>query len=244
MQKLAIVTGASRGIGRATALRLAQENYSIVVNYNADHAGAQQVVEEIRATNGRAKAIQADISKETDVLRLFDQASALGELHVLVNNAGILRPQMRLEAMSLQRVREVFEANVFGVFLCCRQAATMIPDHVGASIVNVSSIAAKTGSPNEYVDYAASKGAVDSLTLGLAKELAPRGIRVNAVRPGMVRTDIHAAGGEPDRVDRLAAKIPLKRGGEAQEVADSIAWLASDQASYCTGALLDIAGGL
>lgn len=244
MNKIAIVTGASRGIGRATALRLAEDRYGVVVNYQYDAKAANRVVQEIRAKGFEASAIRADISKEADVTRLFDKAAMLGELQVLVNNAGILRPQMRLEEMSFERVKAVFDANVFGVFLCCRQAIRMMPEHSDASIINVSSIAAKTGSPNEYVDYAASKGAVDSLTIGLAKELASRGIRVNAVRPGMVKTEIHAAGGEPNRVQRLAANIPLKRGGEANEIADAIAWLASEKSSYCTGTLLDIAGGL
>ncbi len=244
MQKLAIVTGASRGIGRATALTLSQNDYAVAVNYQSDCNAAESVVKEIRAGGGQAMAIKADVSKEKDVQCLFDSAAQLGELNLLVNNAGILRPQMRLQEMSLSRVRAIFEANVYGVFLCCRQAALTMSEHAGASIINVSSIAAKTGSANEYIDYAASKGAVDTLTIGLAKELAPRGIRVNAVRPGMVYTEIHAAGGEPNRVDRLASRIPLQRGGEAQEVANSVAWLASEQAAYCTGTLLDIAGGL
>lgn len=244
MKNLAIVTGASRGIGRSTAFSLAANGYSVAVNYQYDEKAALEVVGGIQAAGGVAKAIQADVTSEADVIRLFDSAIELGELKVLVNNAGILRPQLRLEEMSLERVKAVFEANVYGVFLGCRQAARMMADHSGASIVNVSSIAAKTGSANEYVDYAASKGAVDTLTIGLAKELSGRGIRVNAVRPGMIHTEIHTAGGEPNRVDRLASKIPLLRGGNADEVAQGIVWLCSEQASYCTGTLLDVAGGL
>ncbi len=244
MKNLAIVSGASRGIGRAVAIKLATNGYAVAINYLHDRASAVEVVAEIEAVGGVAKAIQADVANETDVIRLFDRSLELGELKVLVNNAGILRPQLRLEEMSLERVKAVFETNVYGVFLMCKQAARVMSDHCGANIVNVSSIASKTGSANEYVDYAASKGAVDSLTIGLAKELASRGIRVNAVRPGMIHTEIHAAGGEPNRVDRLASKIPLNRGGKVNEVAESIVWLSSGQASYCTGALLDVAGGL
>ena len=244
MKKIAMVTGGSRGIGRLTAMRLADEGYMVAVNYSNDSNAAESVVEEIINAGGEALAIHADVTKQHDVRAMFEQASQVGELHILVNNAGILRQQMPLQDMTLERVKSVFETNVYGLILCCQQAIAIMPEHSNASIINVSSIAAKTGSPNEYVDYAASKGAVDTLTIGLAKELAPKGIRVNAVRPGMIKTTIHASGGEPDRVSRLAAKIPLQRGGDAQEVANAIVWLASEQASYCTGTLLDVAGGL
>lgn len=244
MTRLAIVTGAGRGIGRATALRLAEDGYAVAVNFYRDASAANSVVDQIVSEGGQASAIQADVSQEAEVKGLFTQADALGELHVLVNNAGILQAQMPVQEMSLARIKAIFETNVYGTILCCQQAVDRMPEHSGASIINVSSIAAKTGSANEYVDYAASKGAVDSLTIGLSKELAAKGIRVNAVRPGMIDTHIHASGGEPVRVARLAKSIPMRRGGKAQEVADSIAWLASDQASYCTGVLLDVAGGL
>lgn len=244
MRKLAIVTGAGRGIGRATAIKLAQDGYAVAVNYLNDAAAAQEVVDAIIALGGSAKLVQADVSKEADVVRMFEEAELLGDLKLLVNNAGVLQTQMRLQDMSLSRIKSIFETNVYGVILCCKQAALKMADHSGASIVNVSSVAAKTGSPNEYIDYAASKGAVDSVTVGLAKELAVRGIRVNGVRPGLIETDIHASGGEPNRVARIASSIPMGRGGAADEVANAIAWLACEQASYCTGVCLDVAGGL
>jgi NAD(P)-dependent dehydrogenase (short-subunit alcohol dehydrogenase family) len=247
MEKTMIVTGASRGIGAATALLAAKEGYSVVVNYRRDEEAADSVVQSIVSAGGKAVAIQADVSEEADVIRLFDESDRqFGQLHSLVNNAGVLEPQMRFEEMGSDRLWRIFAANTLGPMLCSREAIKrMSLKHggLGGSIVNVSSLASKTGSPNEYVDYAASKGALDSFTLGLAGELAGEGIRVNAVRPAYIFTDIHAAGGEPDRVDRIKSSIPLKRGGLASEVAQAILWLASEKSSYSTGIFIDVTGG-
>jgi NAD(P)-dependent dehydrogenase (short-subunit alcohol dehydrogenase family) len=247
MQKILLVTGASRGIGAATARRAAREGYAVCVNYRTEKAAAESVVDDIQRSGGRAIAVQADIANEHDVQRLFDTCDReLGRLTALVNNAGILETQMRVESIDRARLERVFAANVFGVFACTREAIRrMSTKHGGAggAIVNVSSVAARLGSPREYVDYAASKGAVDTLTIGVAQEVAEEGIRVNGVRPGFIYTDIHASGGEPGRVDRVKAFVPLKRGGTAEEVAAAILWLLSDDASFTTGAILDVAGG-
>lgn len=247
MSKVMLITGASRGIGAATARLAAGQGYRVVINYQRNREAADALVEAIMITGGEALAVQADVADEAQVRRLFSEVDArLGRLDVLVNNAGILEQQMRLERMSLERWQRVFATNVYGSFLCSREAIARMSTRQGGRggvIVNVSSIAARLGAPEEYIDYAAAKGAVDSMTIGLAKELASDGIRVNAVRPGVIDTEIHASGGEPQRVARVAASIPLGRGGQAEEVAEAILWLASEQASYTTGSLLDVSGG-
>ncbi|QDY42921.1 SDR family oxidoreductase [Candidatus Pantoea soli] len=244
--ELALVTGGSRGIGRATAHLLAQAGYRVAINYRQRAAEAQQVVAEIAAQGGSAFAVQADIADETQVIALFNQLDREGTLRVLVNNAGILFTQCRVEDLTAERIQRVFATNVTGTFICCREAVKrMSTQHggQGGAIINVSSAAARTGSPNEYVDYAASKGAMDTLTRGLALEVATQGIRVNGVRPGPVYTDMHADGGEPQRVDRVAGAIPMGRGGQPEEVAQAVLWLASEAASYVTGTLIDVTGG-
>lgn len=247
MPKVAIVTGSSRGIGAATALRLAADGYDIALNYLKNTQAAARLQREIEAMGVRAVAVQADVSLEVDVERLFAEVdSALGPLDLLVNNAGILFEQCNLEEMDAQRINRLFATNVTGTFLCCREAVKRMSTRRGGRggvIVNVSSAAARLGAPREYIDYAASKGAMDTLTTGLALEVADEGIRVNAVRPGLIYTDMHAAGGEPGRVDRLKSALPLQRGGQPEEVAAAIAWLASDEAGYSTGAFIDVAGG-
>ncbi|WP_311790444.1 MULTISPECIES: SDR family oxidoreductase [Pantoea] len=247
---LALVTGASRGIGRATALKLAQQGYRVAVNYRQRAEEAQQVVAEIREQGGEAFAAQADIADEAQIVALFqrldEEAMPLG---VLVNNAGILFTQCRVEDLSAERLQRVFATNVTGAFLCCREAVKRMGTHhggQGGAIINVSSAASRLGAPGEYVDYAASKGAMDTLTRGLSLEVAAQGIRVNGVRPGFIYTEMHADGGEPGRVDRVAGMagvIPMGRGGEAEEIAEAIAWLASEAASYITGTFIDAAGG-
>lgn len=248
MDKIALITGGSRGIGAATALLAAQRGYRVCINYYKNTDVAFRVVDTIQQNGGKAIALQADISKENEVVGLFEQLDKdLGRLTALVNNAGILETQSRVEGITSDRLLRIFNHNVVGSFICAREAIKrMSIKHGGAggAIVNVSSVAARTGSPNEYVDYAASKGAIDSFTVGLAKELAGEGIRVNAVRPGFIYTDIHASGGEPHRVDRLKAIIPLKRGGASEEIANAILWLLSDEASFTTGAFIDITGGI
>ncbi|MEX0624117.1 SDR family oxidoreductase [Saccharospirillum sp.] len=245
---IALVTGAGRGIGAATARLLAKEGYFVCINYRSDVESARAVALSIGEAGGRCQVIQADVSRETEVVRLFEAIDRLsGTLRVLVNNAGILKTQMRLEEMTAERINQVLATNVTGPFLCCREAVKRMSHRhggAGGSIVNVSSAAARTGSPNEYVDYAASKGALDSMTRGLSLEVAAEGIRVNAVRPGLIHTDIHADGGEPGRVARLSERIPMQRGGEPREVAEAILWLVSDRSSYCTGSVIDLAGGL
>jgi NAD(P)-dependent dehydrogenase (short-subunit alcohol dehydrogenase family) len=245
--ELALVTGASRGIGRATALLLAKAGYCVAVNYRQREAEAQRVVAEIVSQGGHAFAVQADIADEAQVLKMFQQLDDHdAELKVLVNNAGILFQQCRVEDLDAERIQRVFATNVTGTFLCCREAVKRMGTHhggSGGSIINVSSAAARIGSPNEYVDYAASKGAMDTLTKGLSLEVAMQGIRVNGVRPGPIYTEMHADGGEPGRVDRVASGIPMGRGGQPQEIAAAIVWLASDAASYITGTIIDAAGG-
>jgi NAD(P)-dependent dehydrogenase (short-subunit alcohol dehydrogenase family) len=242
-----LVTGASRGIGAATARMAASRGYAVCVNFRANAAAANDVVAAITSAGGRAIAVQADVAVESDVVRLFETCDAqLGRLTGLVNNAGMLEKQMRVEAMDADRLQRVFAANVTGSFMCAREAIKRMSARFGGSggaIVNVSSAAARIGGAEEYVDYAAAKGAIDTLTLGLSKEVAADGIRVNAVRPGVIRTEIHASGGEPGRVDRVKAFVPMRRGGEVDEVAGAILWLLSDEASYTTGAILDVSGG-
>ncbi|MCK8063320.1 MULTISPECIES: glucose 1-dehydrogenase [Vibrio] len=242
MNKVVIVTGASRGIGAATAKKMAEQGYSVCVNYRAQSEAAHQVVRDIQANGGKAIAVQADVSDEQQVLNLFDATeNALGSVTHLVNNVGILFTQSPLAEISLERFQKVMNTNVNSCFLCCREAAKRFS--TGGAIVNVSSGASRSGAPFEYVDYATSKGAMDTLTKGLSLELADRNIRVNGVRPGFIYTDMHADGGEPNRVDRLSPQIPLKRGGTVEEVANAIAWLLSDEASYVTGSFIDLSGG-
>jgi NAD(P)-dependent dehydrogenase (short-subunit alcohol dehydrogenase family) len=247
MNKILIVTGGSRGIGAATALLAAQRGYAVCVNYLHNREAADEVVRNIEQTGRHAIAVAADVASEPDVLRLFDTVDReLGRLTALVNNAGILEKQTRLEGIDAARLNRVFATNVTGSFLCSREAVRRMSTKrggEGGGIVNVSSRASQIGSPGEYIDYAASKGAVDSLTIGLAKEVAEEGIRVNAVRPGFIYTGMHASGGEPNRVDRVKAFAPMKRGGTAEEVASAILWLLSEEASYTTGAFIEVSGG-
>ncbi|MDU6925057.1 SDR family oxidoreductase [Franconibacter helveticus 513] len=244
---VALITGASRGIGRATALLLAEQGYTIVVNYHKNAQAAQEVVKAIQAKGGKALAVQADIADEAQVMAMFEQTDALGEpLGALVNNAGILFTQCRVEALTAERINNVLHTNVTGYFLCCREAVKRMAHHhggQGGAIVNVSSAASRLGAPGEYVDYAASKGAVDTLTIGLSLEVAGQGVRVNCVRPGLIYTEMHASGGEPGRVDRVKSALPMQRGGQPEEVAEAIAWLLSDKASYVTGSFIELAGG-
>lgn len=247
MQKVMIVTGGSRGIGAATARLGAQRGYAVCVNYRNNRAAAETVAADIRRNGGIAIAVGGDVAVEAEVLQLFRTVdSELGALAALVNNAGILERQTRVENLSADRMARVFATNVVGSILCAREAVLrMSTKHGGAggAIVNVSSMAARLGSPNEYVDYAASKGAIDTFTIGLAKEVGDEGIRVNAVRPGLIDTDMHASGGEPGRIDRLKDSVPLKRGGQPEEVAAAILWLLSAEASYATGTFVDVSGG-
>lgn len=242
-----IVTGGSRGIGAATARLAGQRGYAVCVNYLKNQAAADAVVNDVRAAGGTAIAVAADVSVEDDVIRLFDTAAReLGPVTALVNNAGILEKQMRTDEMDAARLTRIFNANIVSAFLCAKEAVRRMSTRYGGqggAIVNVSSVAARLGSPGEYVDYAAAKGAVDTLTIGLSKEVAAEGIRVNAVRPGFIYTDIHASGGEPGRVDRLKDAIPMKRGGQPEEVAHAILWLLSDEASYATGTFIELGGG-
>ncbi|MGM3161937.1 SDR family oxidoreductase [Dickeya undicola] len=247
MQKITLITGGSRGIGRATALHLARQGHWIAISYLRQHQQAQQVVADIHALGGKALAIAADVADEQQIMSLFTRIDhELGPISGLVNNAGILRPQARIEDLDASRLNTLFAANITGCFLCAREAVKRMAHRHGGrggAIVNVSSAASRLGSPYEYVDYAASKGAVDSMTRGLSLEVAAEGIRVNAVRPGFIYTDIHADGGEPGRVDRVSQAIPMQRGGQPEEVASAIAWLLSDEASYVTGSFIDLAGG-
>lgn len=241
-----VVTGASRGIGAATALLAARQGYAVCVNYLHQQSAAQAVVDAIVAQGGTACAVQADVAQEDQVCRLFEAADRMGVLRGLVNNAGMLECQARVQDMDGARIARVLQTNVVGSFLCAREAVRRMSTRqggLGGAIVNVSSRAARLGAANEYVDYAAAKAAVDALTLGLAKEVAVEGIRVNAVAPGLIETDIHASGGEPGRVQRLQSQVPMQRGGRAEEVAQAIVWLLSEQASYTTAAIVDVSGG-
>jgi len=245
--KTLIVTGASQGIGSSTAILAAREGWRVLVNYHNSKKAADNVVTEINDNGGISKSFKADISDQESVVRLFDFAIRnLGDLGGLVNNAAILETQMQVVDMDAGRLDRIFATNIRGSFLCAREAIknmALSRGGKGGSIVNVSSAASRLGSAGEYVDYAASKGAIDTLTIGLANEVASEGIRVNAVRPGFIDTKIHARGGEPDRLERIRNTIPLGRAGKAEEVAESIVWLLSDKASYCTGSFIDIAGG-
>ena len=247
MNKVVLITGGSRGIGAATALLAARKGYDVCISFASNENAARDIAGQIEALSRRSLAVKADVSLEPDILNLFETVDkTFGRLDALVNNAGILEKQTTVEGMTLERLARVFSTNVFGSFLCAREAVKrMSKKHGGngGAIVNNSSAAARLGAPGEYVDYAASKAALDTLTIGLAKEVAADGIRVNAVRPGIIITDIHALGGEPGRPQRLAESIPMKRSGGADEVAAAIVWLLSDEASYITGTLLDVTGG-
>jgi NAD(P)-dependent dehydrogenase (short-subunit alcohol dehydrogenase family) len=247
MADVILITGAGRGIGAASALLAARRGYSVCVNYRHNREAAERTARAVQDLGARAAVVGADVSVESEVIRLFEQCdTALGTPRALVNNAGILETQARLKAMDAGRLQRVFATNVIGSFLCAREAVRRMSTRQGGrggAIVNVSSAAAHLGSPGEYVDYAASKGAIDTFTIGLAREVAEEGIRVNAVRPGVIETEIHASGGEPRRVDRVKASVPMKRGGTAEEVAHAILWLLSDEASYTTGAFIDVSGG-
>ena len=247
MEQVLLITGGSRGIGAATALLAARQGYAVAVNYTVNSLAADEVVRQIRASGGMAVTVQADVSKEADVLAMFKKVDAkLGRLTALVNNAGVVDTASRVDAMSLERLQRMFAINVFASFVCAREAIKrMSTQHggTGGAIVNVSSAASRLGSPGQYVDYAAAKGAIDTFTIGLAKEVASEGIRVNAVRPGIIETDIHASGGLPDRARDVAPQVPMQRAGSAEEVAESIVWLLGESSSYTTGALLDVTGG-
>ena len=247
MDKVMLITGASRGIGAATAQLAARRGYAVCLNYRQRADAAEQLAQRIRQAGGRAITVAADVADEKQVAALFAAIDReFGRLDVLVNNAGMLERQMRLEEMNAARLQRVFATNVQGSFLCAREAIKRMSTahgRRGGAIVNLSSVAARLGAPNEYIDYAAAKAAIDAMTIGLAKEVAAEGIRVNAVRPGVVYTEIHASGGEPDRVERVRASVPMARGGQPEEIAEAVLWLASDQASYSSGALLDVAGG-
>ncbi|MBI3453743.1 MAG: SDR family oxidoreductase [Rhodospirillales bacterium] len=247
MSKAILITGASRGIGRATAQLAGARGWSVGVNFVTNAAAAADTVAEVEAAGGRAVAIRGNVSRESDVIAMFNGAQeAFGRLDGFVNNAGVVAPSAPLAEISAERLKRVFDINTYGAYLCAREAARRLARSRGGrggAIVNVSSIASRLGSPNEYVDYAGAKAAVDAMTIGLSKELGPEGVRVNAVRPGLVDTEIHASGGQPDRAARLGATTPLGRPGTAKEIAEAIIWLLSDDASYVTGALLDVSGG-
>jgi len=244
---IALITGGSRGIGAATARLLAQQGYHIAISYRERKDSAENLLNELKALGHKAIAVRADISSETDITYLFSEVDRrLGPLQYLVNNAATLKPQMRVEAMDAERINQVLRTNVTGTILCCREAIKRMSTKHGGSggaIVNISSAASRWGSPNEYIDYAASKGAIDTLTIGLSQELASEGIRVNGIRPGFIYTEMHKDGGEPDRVERLKSAIPLGRGGQPEEVAAAAAWLLSHESAFTTGSFIDVAGG-
>ena len=247
MQKVLLVTGASRGIGAETARLATQSGYAVCINFHQSESEANELLDSLLASGATAIAVRADIGDESDVRQLFETIdSQLGRLTALVNNAGILEQQANFESISLQRLQRVFRTNVEGSFLCSQQAIRRMSTKYGGeggSIVNLSSRAAVLGAPHEYIDYAASKGAIDAMTIGLSKELGEQGIRVNAVRPGLIYTDMHASGGEAGRVDRLKSGVPMQRGGLADEVARAIMWLISEDASYTTGSFIEVSGG-
>jgi NAD(P)-dependent dehydrogenase (short-subunit alcohol dehydrogenase family) len=246
MNSVAIVTGGSRGIGRATSLAAAKRGYKIVVGYASNKAAADEVVASIESSNGKAIAVKCDVGNEADILALFKAADQFGPLAALINNAGIVGVTSRVDDMSAERIQRMMAVNVTGSILCAREAVKRMSTRHGGKggvIVNLSSVAAKLGSPNTYVDYAASKGAIDSFTVGLGHEVAGEGVRVAAIRPGLIDTEIHASGGEPDRAHRLSHMVPMKRVGTAEEIANAIVWLMSDDASYVTSAILDVSGG-
>lgn len=247
MNPVVLITGASRGIGAAAALLAAQKGYAVAVNYTRNSLAADEVVRQIRSAGGTGITVQADVADESQVMAMFEKVDAkLGGLSALVNNAGVVDVACRVDAMDLTRLKRMFDTNVLGTFVCAREAVRRMSTRhggTGGCIVNVSSVAARLGGAGQYVDYAATKGAIDSLTVGLAKEVALEGIRVNAVRPGIIDTDIHASGGQPDRARLMAPQVPVQRPGTAMEVAQAIVWLLSDEASYTTGSVLDVAGG-
>ncbi len=247
MQAVALITGGSRGIGAATARLAAQKGFAVAVNYTRNSLAADEVVRQIRAGGGTAMAVQADVAVETQVVAMFEKIDAkLGPVNSLVNNAGVVDLACRVDGMGVERLQRMFNTNIVGAFVCAREAIKRMSTRyggTGGSIVNVSSVAARLGAPGQYVDYAASKAALDTMTIGLAKEVAQEGIRVNAVRPGIIDTDIHASGGQPERAQALAHQIPMQRPGTAQEVAQTIVWLMGAECGYTTGALLDVSGG-
>lgn len=245
--KSILITGGSRGIGREAALLCGERGWSVGINYVGNREAAEETAEAVRKAGGKAILIQGDVASEKDVVAMFEASEhAFGPLSGVVINAGIVAPASPLAEMSLERMKRIFDVNVLGAYLCARECARRLPHDrggKGGSVVILSSAAARLGSPFEYVDYAGSKGAVDTLTVGLAKELGQQGVRVNAIRPGLIETDIHASGGEPDRAQRLGATTPMGRPGTAREVAEAVVWLLSDAASYTTGAILDVSGG-
>ena len=247
MKPVALITGGSRGIGAATALRAAQQGFAVAVNYTRHADAANAVVQQIIAAGGTAIAVQADVADEAQVLAMYQAIDTqLGPVTALVNNAGVVDVAARVDEMSVQRIRRMFDINVLGTFICTREALKRMSTRHGGEggcIVNVSSVAARLGGPGQYVDYGASKGAIDTFTVGLAKEVATEGVRVNAVRPGIIETEIHASGGQPDRVQQMAPLVPMQRAGSAEEVANTIVWLLGPDASYVTGANIDVAGG-
>lgn len=246
LDRVVVITGGSRGIGCATAIAVAARGFRVVVGYVSNEKAASDVVAKIEASNGKAVAVKCDVAEEADVLALFKAADKLGTLAALVNNAGMVGPTSRLDDMSAERIERIMAVNVTGSILCAREAVRRMSTRHGGKggvIVNLSSVASKLGSPNTYVDYAASKGAIDSFTIGLGHEVAGEGIRVAAIRPGLIDTEIHASGGEPDRAHRLAHMVPMKRVGTADEIANAVVWLISDEASYVTSAILDVSGG-
>jgi NAD(P)-dependent dehydrogenase (short-subunit alcohol dehydrogenase family) len=244
--RVVVITGASRGIGRAAAIAAAERGFRVVVGYASNQAAADEVVNQIERKNGKAIAVKCDVAHEKDILALFKAADEFGTLGALVNNAGIVGPSVRVEDMSAERIQRMMAVNVTGSILCAREAVKRMSTRRGGKggvIVNISSVASRLGSANTYVDYAASKGAVYTFTVGLGHEVAAEGIRVAAIRPGLIDTEIHASGGEPDRAHRLAPMVPMKRVGTAEEIANAIVWLISDEASYVTSAILDVSGG-
>ncbi|WP_444959120.1 SDR family oxidoreductase [Microbulbifer sp. ZKSA002] len=246
-KKVALITGGNRGIGAATTKLLAHRGYQIAISYRQRKQQAEELIAGLRSFGVLAIAVRADISSEKDIVQLFNMVDEqLGPISCLVNNAAIIKPQMRVETMDAERINEILSTNITGTLLCCREAIKRMSiknGGTGGTIVNISSAASRSGSPNEYIDYAASKGAVDTLTIGLSQEVADEGIRVNGVRPGFIYTEMHADGGEADRIERVKSAIPLKRGGRAEEVAKAVAWLLGDESTFTTGSFIDVAGG-